>query len=66
VKELSKHIDVKLISFRPGPFADDARLMGINVEVIKSGNIIKDIKKLIRIINDEKYQLIHSMVQKQI
>lgn len=60
VKELSKHIDVKLISFRPGPFADDARLMGINVEVIKSGNIIKDIKKLIKVINDEKYQLIHS------
>jgi polysaccharide pyruvyl transferase CsaB len=60
VKELSKHIDVKLISFRSGIFADDARAMGINVEVIKSNNIIRDIKKVIRLIRDEKYQLIHS------
>ncbi len=60
VKELGKHIEVKLISFRSGIFADDAREMGINVEVIYSKNIISDIKRVIKIIRDEKYQLIHS------
>jgi len=60
VQELGKHIDVKLISFRSGIFADDAKAMGINVEVIKSGNIIKDIKRVITIIREEKYDLTHS------
>lgn len=60
VKELGKHIDVKLISFRSGIFAEDARKMGINVEVVSSKNIISDIKRVINIIRDEEYQLIHS------
>ncbi len=60
VNELGKHIDVKLISFRPGIFADEALSMGINIEVIKTGNIVRDIKKVINLIKDEKYQLIHS------
>lgn len=60
VKELGKHIDVKLISFRTGAFADDARDMGINVEIVKTGTIISDVKRVLRIINAEGYDLIHS------
>ena len=60
VRELGKHIDVKLVSFRPGPFADDAREMGINVEVVKTGNIISDIRRVVEIIRAEGYEIIHS------
>ena len=60
LKELGKHIDVKLISLRPGSFADDARLMGIDVSVVKSANIFSDIKNVTRIINEGKYDIIHS------
>jgi polysaccharide pyruvyl transferase CsaB len=60
VKELSKHIDVKLISFRKGVFADDAKAMGIDVEIIQSGNILKDIRRVISIVRDENYVLTHS------
>jgi polysaccharide pyruvyl transferase CsaB len=60
VKELSKHIDVKIISFRPGAFADDARAMGIDIEIIKTGNIFRDIKRVISIVREGEYQIIHS------
>lgn len=42
INELSKYIDVKIISFRPGMFSDDARAMGIDIEVVKSGNVVRD------------------------
>lgn len=60
LKELGKYIDVKLISLRPGSFADDAFAMGINAEVVKSGNIFSDIKKVARIISAGGYNIIHS------
>lgn len=60
VKGLSKHIDVKIISFRPGVFADEALEMGINIEVVKSVNFIKDIKRVTAIIKDGGYEILHS------
>ncbi len=60
LKELSRHIDVKLISLRPGSFADDTRAMGIDVEVVKSGNIFSDIKKVAQIVKEGGYNIIHS------
>ncbi|HHV30248.1 polysaccharide pyruvyl transferase CsaB [Acetivibrio mesophilus] len=60
VKELGKHIDVKLISFRTGAFADDARAMGINVEIVKTGTIFSDVRKVLSIVKNEGYELIHS------
>ena len=60
LKELGRYIDVKLISLRPGTFADDARAMGIDVEVVKSGNMFRDIKKVADIISRGGYNIIHS------
>lgn len=60
LKELGRHIDVKLISLRPGSFADDAKKMGIDVEVVKSGNIISDISKVAGIIGKGNFDIIHS------
>ena len=60
VKELGKQIDVKLISLRHGPFADDARKMGINVQVVKTGNIFRDLRIVQKIIEEEGYEILHS------
>jgi glycosyltransferase involved in cell wall biosynthesis len=60
VKELSKHIDVKIISFRPGAFADDAKSMNIDIEVVKTSNIFRDIKRVVNTIKKDNYQVIHS------
>lgn len=60
LKELSKQIDVRLISLRPGIFADDARAMGIDVTVVKSGNIFSDIKKVVGLIRDSSCDIMHS------
>lgn len=60
INELSKYIDVKIISFRPGMFSDDARAMGIDIEVVKSGNAVRDIKKVVSIIKEGGYKIIHS------
>lgn len=60
VNELRKHIDVKLISFRKGPFADDGRAMGINVEIVRTGTIFTDVRKILNIIKTEDYDLIHA------
>ncbi|NLG89506.1 MAG: polysaccharide pyruvyl transferase CsaB [Clostridiaceae bacterium] len=60
VRQLSNHITVKLISLRPGPFADDAKAMGIDTIVVRSGNILRDIKTVIRLIQSEGYDILHT------
>jgi polysaccharide pyruvyl transferase CsaB len=60
VRQLSDHITVKLISLRPGPFTEDARAMGIDAEVVRSGNIFRDIKTIIRIIRSGGFDILHT------
>ena len=60
VKELNKHIDVKIVSFRPGVFSEDARSMGIDIKIVKSYNIFNDIRTVLKIIKEDKIELLHS------
>ena len=60
VQQLGNHISVKLISLRPGPFADDAKKMGIDVEVIRTGNIFKDIRLVKKTVVDGRYDILHT------
>lgn len=60
VNELGKHIEIKLISFRTGAFADEAYALGINIDIVKTGTIFSDVKKVLEIIKKEGYDLIHS------
>lgn len=60
LKELSRHLEVKLICLRPGANADEARALGINVTVVKSGNILADIIKVSNIIKNGGYDIVHS------
>lgn len=60
VKQLENHIRVKLICLRSGPFADDAEEMGIDVEVVRSGNIFKDIRTIQNIVFTGEYNILHT------
>ena len=60
IKELGKHIEVTLISYRKGPFHDDAVSMGIDARVISTGSIIVDIKKTLELVRKNQYDVIHS------
>lgn len=59
LKELSMEHEVILISLRPGVFAQEAKAFNIETVVIKTGNIITDVIKVIRIIKQNKTEVIH-------
>lgn len=60
VHELGKHIEVTLVSFRSGPFHDDAVKLGIDARVFHSGNIVLDIKRALKLVRENHYDIIHS------
>lgn len=60
VKELGKYIDVKIIALRPGQFTEDAKKMGIDIEVVNSHNFVSDLKKILKIIKTGGYNIVHS------
>ncbi len=60
IKELGKHIEVTLVSYRKGPFHEDAVKMGIDARVIHSGNIFLDFRRTLKIVREGGYTLIHS------
>ncbi|MCX7773905.1 MAG: polysaccharide pyruvyl transferase CsaB [Clostridia bacterium] len=60
VKELGKHIDVTLVSFRRGKFHEDAVDMGIDARAIHSGNVILDLNRTLKLIKEGGYDVIHS------
>lgn len=60
VRELGKHIDVTLVSYRKGKFHDEAVAMGIDARVISTGNIISDLVKTLKLVRSGSYDIIHS------
>lgn len=62
VKELQKTIPIKIICFMEGSFAHEARDMGIDIQVIeqKRRYDLKVVDELIKIINHENFNIIHS------
>lgn len=60
VKALNEFANVKILSYRPGPFYSEALEMGINIEVVKTPTILGDIKRTMDIAKQGEYQIIHS------
>lgn len=60
LKKLNESIEANMICFTEGDFVDDARAMGIPTRVLNSGNILKDIADLKKIVTEERYDIIHS------
>ncbi len=59
VTGLSERNDVMLLSFRSGPFADEARERGINVRVIERRNPFNAVKDMRSLIDEFKPDIIH-------
>ena len=58
LRELNKHITARMVCFRDGPFADEARSMGIPTEIM-DGNVLTVRRELAEKIRREGYQVIH-------
>ena len=59
LKELNDSIDARLVCFRKGEFADDAKKMGIPIQVIDSGNPLVGLRELKKILRKDPVDIIH-------
>jgi len=59
LQNLNKSITAQLVCFRDGPFAEEARSLGIPTEIMGGNNIPKLRKQLTAYIKEGGYQLIH-------
>ena len=59
LQNLSKSIDVTMVCFMEGPFAQEARALGIRTEAYPSRNVLKTLPTLKRKIRDEGCALLH-------
>ena len=57
---LTPHIQVKMVCFTEGPFAQEARELGIDTQVIGGRNALANLKTLTRMVKEEGYDIIHS------
>lgn len=59
LKELNHQIDARLICFRKGEFSEDAKRMGIPIEVIESGNPAVGLRELKKLLRQQPVDIIH-------
>ena len=59
LQNLNKTITAQMVCFRDGPFAEEARRMGIPTEIMGGNNIPRLRKQLTTYINEGGYELIH-------
>ena len=58
LQNLNRSITARMVCFRDGPFADEARALGIPTDIM-SGNVSTVRQQLLRHIRQEGYQVIH-------
>ncbi|MCI6909627.1 MAG: glycosyltransferase, partial [Clostridiales bacterium] len=56
---LGQTLDVKLVSFRAGDFADAARRAGIDTEVIPTRNLLSDYRRLYKLVCAYRPDILH-------
>lgn len=59
LQHLNKSITAQLVCFRDGPFADEARALGIPTEIMGGNNVWRIRKQLTAYIREGGYQVIH-------
>ena len=57
---LTGKVQVKMVCFTEGPFAQEARELGIDTLVLPSRNFFKNLRILTDLIRDEGFQILHS------
>ncbi len=60
VKALGAYLDVSLISFRHGPFHDDAVAMGIDAHCIDGRLLLSEVRRALRIVRKSPCDLMHA------
>lgn len=59
LRELNRDIDAQLICFRRGEFSDDAQRMGIPIHVIESGDPVRGLRELKKLVAGQRVDIIH-------
>ena len=59
LQNLSQTIDVTMVCFMDGPFAQEARELGIHTVIFSGRNLLSTYRKLRQFILDGGYQIIH-------
>ena len=59
LQNLTRHIDVTMVCFMEGPFAQEARELGIPTVVLPGRNLLRTYRTLKRMIREEGYEIIH-------
>ena len=57
---LTGKVQVKMVCFTEGPFAQEARELGIDTVVLTSRNFFKNLNILTRMIREEGFEILHS------
>lgn len=57
---LKDKAQVKLVCFMEGPFAQEARELGIDIQVFPGPNFFSALRTLTQMVQDEGYEIIHS------
>lgn len=59
LQNLSRTIEVTMVCFMEGPFAQEARALGIHTVVLSGRNLLRTYHTLKRMIREEGYEIIH-------
>lgn len=59
LQELNRTITAQLVCFRDGPFAEEARSLGIPTRILAGNHILRTCRELTRYIQSEGFQVIH-------
>ena len=59
LQNLTRTIDVTMVCFMEGPFAQEARELGIRTVVLPGRNLLRTYRTLKRMIREEGYEIIH-------
>ena len=59
LQHLNRQITAQLVCFRDGPFAEEARSLGIPTEILEGNNIFRIRRQLTQRIREGGYQVIH-------
>ena len=60
IQALSAHMAVTLISFRRGPFHDDAVAMGLDAHVIHDRTLVSEVRHALRVVRSAPCDLLHA------
>jgi len=59
LQNLGTIIDVTMVCFTDGPFAEEARMLGIHTEIVEGRNVIHALKTLTALVAAGRYDIIH-------